>query len=94
MSFNVYIIFTKRLDRYISYVGYAKDINKRLILHNSSKGAKFTKGNHWILLYKKEYLTKSLAMKEEYRLKKDYKLRKNLINRYLIENENCNFTSV
>ena len=94
MSFNVYIIFTKRFDRYISYVGYAKDINKRLILHNSSKGAKFTKGNQWILIYKKEYLTKSLAMKEEYRLKKDYKLRKNLINRYLIENENCNFTSL
>ena len=94
MSFNVYIIFTKRSDRYISYVGYAKDIKKRLILHNSSKGAKFTKGNQWILIYKKEYLTKSLAMKEEYRLKKDYKLRKNLINRYLIENENCNFTSL
>ena len=94
MSFNVYIIFTKRSDRYISYVGYAKDIKKRLILHNSSKGAKFTKGNQWILIYKKEYLTKSLAMKEEYRLKKDYKLRKKLINRYLIENENCNFTSV
>ncbi len=94
MSFNVYIIFTKRSDKYISYVGYAKDIKKRLILHNSSKGAKFTKGNQWILIYKKEYLTKSLAMKEEYRLKKDYKLRKNLINRYLIENENCNFTSL
>ena len=94
MSFEVYMIITKRFNRFISYVGYAKSSAKRLNLHNKSKGAKFTKGNHWKLIYKKKYLTKSLAMKEEYKLKKNYKLRKSLVKKYIIKNENCNFTTL
>ena len=75
MNFDVYIILAKRNKRYITYVGYTKNIKKRLILHNNSKGAKFTRGNYWKVIYKKKYLTKSLAMKAEYKLKKNYKLR-------------------
>ena len=78
MNYYVYMIQTLRKERYISYVGYTKDLKKRLKLHNSSKGAKFTKGNYWILVYKKLYSSKNEAMKAEYKLKKNYKLRKKL----------------
>ena len=71
----VYLLVTKNKNRTISYVGYTKDINKRLKLHNKSKGAKFTRGRKWKLAYYKKYDNKNLAMKEEYKLKKDYKLR-------------------
>ncbi len=71
----VYLIVSKNKNRTISYVGYTNDIKKRLKLHNSSKGAKFTKGRTWKLAYFKKYDKKNLAMKEEYKLKKNYKLR-------------------
>ena len=66
-----------------SYVGYTNDLLKRLRLHNSSKGAKYTRGKKWTIIYKKKYKTKSLAMKEEYRLKKNVKLRSLIKNKYL-----------
>ena len=71
----VYLIVTKNKNRTISYVGYTKNINKRLKLHNNSRGAKFTRGRKWKLAYYKKYDNKNLAMKEEYKLKKNYKLR-------------------
>ena len=71
----VYLLVTKIKNRTISYVGYTKDINKRLKLHNNSKGAKFTRGRKWKLAYYKKYDSKILAMREEYKLKKNYKLR-------------------
>jgi len=69
--------------RIYSYVGYTNDLLKRLRLHNSSKGAKYTRGKKWTIIYKKKYKTKSLAMKEEYRLKKNVKLRSLIKNKYL-----------
>ena len=92
MSFYIYLIITKHLDRYITYVGYAKNVNKRLNLHNTSKGAKFTKGKVWKIIYKKKFSSKKRAMKEEYILKKNYKLRKHLKNKYLKNYENSNST--
>ena len=71
----VYLLVAKNRSRTISYVGYTNNINKRLKLHNNSKGAKFTKGRNWKLAYYKKYDNKILAMKEEYKLKKNYKLR-------------------
>ena len=71
----VYLLVSKNKNRTISYVGYTNNINKRLKLHNSSKGAKFTRGRKWKLAYYKKYDSKILAMREEYKLKKNYKLR-------------------
>ena len=82
MNFYVYLIISKGSKRYISYVGYAKNVKKRIILHNLSKGAKFTKGKKWYLVYKKKYSNKTLAMKEEYKLKKNYKLRNTIKKQY------------
>ena len=36
----------------ITYVGYTKDLKKRISLHNLGKGAKFTRGRKWKLIYK------------------------------------------
>ena len=45
MKYYVYlIIISKKLNKYISYVGYTNNIEKRIDFHNNSKGAKFTKG--------------------------------------------------
>ena len=74
----VYLLVSKNKNRTISYVGYTNNINKRLKLHNSSKGAKFTRGRKWKLAYYKRYDNKILAMKEEFKLKKNYKLRNKL----------------
>ena len=83
MNFYVYLIITKRINRYITYVGYTNNIDKRINLHNSSKGAKFTKGTKWELIFQKKFPTKSIAMKEEYKLKKNYRFRLYLKNKYL-----------
>ena len=77
------MILSKINDKALSYVGYTKDLKKRVLLHNNSKGAKFTRGKYWILIYKKKYKTKSLAMTEEYKLKKNYKKRNLIKNSYL-----------
>ena len=71
----VYLIVSKNKKRTISYVGYTNNLKKRLKNHNDSKGAKFTKGRKWKLKYFKRYTNKNIAMKEEYKLKKNYRLR-------------------
>ena len=83
----VYLIISKNNGKNISYVGYTTDLKKRVKLHNSSKGAKFTRGRYWKLIYYKKYKNKNIALKEEYKLKKDYKLRNKIKINY-INNEN------
>ena len=85
MVYYVYLIVSKRKNKLFSYVGYSNNISKRIKLHNSGKGAKFTKGNYWELIYKKRYKNKSIAMKQEYLLKKNYKLRKIIKQKFLNE---------
>ena len=82
MKHFVYLIISFANKPLISYVGYAKDIKKRLKLHNSSKGAKFTRGRKWKIIYKKSYNTKSEAMKNEYLLKKNKKKRFEIKQKY------------
>ena len=94
MNFYIYLLISKRLNRYITYVGYTNNINKRLNLHNSSKGAKFTKGKKWKVIFQRKFSTKRLAMKEEYKLKKNYKYRKYLKDNYLKKYENLYITTL
>ena len=81
MIYYVYMLINDN-HRY-TYVGYTTDLDKRLKLHNNSKGAKFTKGNNWSIIYKKRYNTQSIAMKNEYILKKNRKLRKFIKEKFL-----------
>ena len=83
MFYFVYMLLAKRKGKLISYVGYTSNLENRLNKHNNSKGAKFTKGSLWNLIYFKKYLDKNSAMKDEYKLKKDYKLRKKLKTNYI-----------
>ena len=92
MRYFVYLIISNNNQNLISYVGYTNNIKKRLDDHNSSKGAKFTKGRKWKLAYIQGYNTKSKAMSEEHSLKKNYKLR-NLIKKNF-KNENISHTSL
>jgi len=84
MKYFVYLIINLRDKRLISYVGYTNNIKNRLKLHNSSKGAKFTRGRKWKIIYKKSYNSKSEAMKKEYLLKIDKKKRLEIKKKYLI----------
>ena len=77
MSFFVYIIGSIQ-PRRRTYVGWTTDIRKRIKAHNTSKGAKFTRGSQWKLLYKEKFETKSEAMKREIQLKKDTNFRSHL----------------
>ena len=80
MSYYVYLIVSRfKNNKKFSYVGYTNNLQKRLNLHNTGKGAKFTRGKKWKLIYYVKYSTKSLAMKNEFILKKNYKLRKKII---------------
>ena len=70
-------------NRAYTYVGYSSNLKKRILLHNNSKGAKYTRGRVWKIIYKKNYKTKSLAMKNEFKLKKNYKKRNEIKIKYL-----------
>ena len=81
----VYLIISTKNDRTISYVGWTNNLMKRIKLHNSGNGAKFTKGRLWKLIYYEIFTDKNNAMKREYVLKKDIKLR-NLIKKNFFKN--------
>ncbi len=83
MYYYVYLLISKINNKYISYVGYTNNLIKRVKLHNSGKGAKFTKGKKWVLIYKKRYKSKSEAMCNEYKLKKNFLKRKKIKQNYL-----------
>ena len=83
MNYFVYLLINSNRGKNTTYVGYTNDIKKRLKLHNSSKGAKFTRGRKWQIIYKKKYRSKSMAMKNEYKLKKDTKFRNKIKQKFL-----------
>ncbi len=83
MKYYVYIIVSIAKKKTTSYVGYTNNIKKRLVLHNTNKGAKFTKGRKWQLAYYKVYKSKVSAMKNEYILKKNKKVRNQIKSDFL-----------
>ena len=53
------------------YTGYTNDLEKRLTMHNSGKGAKYTRGRGPCrVVYQEHYETKELALKREYEIKR------------------------
>ena len=59
MNFYVYLILSKRLNRYITYVGYTNNIEKRIYLHNPTKVQNLQKVK-MELIYKKNLMNKSM----------------------------------
>jgi putative endonuclease len=67
----------------VTYVGYTNNINNRIKLHNAGKGAKFTRGRKWSLIYKEKFKSKKEAISREYYIKKTRSLRKKIKKKYL-----------
>ena len=87
MNFYVYMLISRGIKP-VSYVGYTNNLKNRIKLHNSGKGAKFTRGRKWKLIYKEKFTSKNKAILREYYIKKNRTLRNK------IKNENFNTTSL
>ena len=87
MHYYVYMLISKS-DKPVSYIGYTNNLKKRIKLHNLGKGAKFTRGRKWKLIYKEKFRSKSKAISREYYIKKNRILRNKL------KNENLNTTTL
>ena len=87
MYYYVYMLISKG-NKPVSYIGYTNNLNNRIMLHNSGKGAKFTRGRKWKLIYKEKFRSKNKAISREYYIKKNRTLRNKL------KNENLNITSL
>ena len=80
--FYVYMLKSKSIKP-ITYVGYTSNIKKRIDLHNSGKGAKFTRGRKWVLIYKEKFKSKKEAISREYYIKKNRSIRNFLKKKYI-----------
>ena len=78
MNHYVYMIKSIKQGKVTTYVGHTKDLKNRLKLHNAGKGAKFTRGRKWTLIYKEKFKSKKMSISREYYIKKNRKFR-NLI---------------
>ena len=72
----------------VTYVGYTNNLKRRITLHNMSKGAKFTRGRKWKLIYKEKHSSKKEAISREYYIKNNRTLRNK------IKNENLNIAAL
>ena len=73
---NYFVYMLKSLGKNpVTYVGYTNDLKKRINLHNNNKGAKFTRGRKWKLIYKEKLYSKKEAISREYYIKKNRVLR-------------------
>ena len=82
---NYFVYMLKSLGKEsITYVGYTNNLKKRISLHNKNKGAKFTRGRQWKLIYKEKHGSKKEAISREYYIKNNRTLRNK------IKNENFN----
>ena len=81
MSYYVYML--KSIEKKsVTYVGYSKDLKNRISLHNKGKGAKFTRGRKWKLIYKEKIHSKNKAISREYYIKKNKKLRNEIKDKF------------
>ena len=75
MNHYVYMIKSIKQGKVTTYVGHTKDLKNRLKLHNTGKGAKFTRGRKWTLIYKEKFKSKKMSISREYYIKKNRKFR-------------------
>ncbi len=79
MYYYVYMLISKG-NKPVSYIGYTNNLKNRIKLHNSGKGAKFTRGRKWKLIYKEKFRSKNKAILREYYIKKNRTLRNKIKN--------------
>ena len=83
MQHCVYLLISTHKNKVLTYVGYTKNLENRLHLHNTSHGAKYTRGKKWIVFHKEVFKSKSKAMSREYSLKRDRKFRNFLKEKFM-----------
>ena len=81
MSFYVYMLKSLGANA-VTCVGYTKNLKKRINLHNSGKGAKFTRGRKWKLIFKEKCNSKNEAISREYYIKNNRKIRNEIKKKY------------
>ena len=82
MSYYVYMLISIG-KKPVTYVGYTINLKNRISLHNSGKGAKFTRGRKWKLIYKEKFLSKNKAISREYYIKKNRILRNQIKKKFI-----------
>ena len=82
MNFYVYMLRSSGRNM-VTYVGYTNNLSKRIKLHNEGRGAKFTRGRKWKLIYKEKLTSKNKAISREYYIKKNRKLRNKIKNKFI-----------
>ena len=70
MAAFVYVLISKAKPKR-TYVGWTLDLDARVDKHNTGKGAKFTRGGAWTLIYAERHRTRNGAMRREVYLKRD-----------------------
>jgi putative endonuclease len=64
---TTYILYSESIDTY--YVGSTSNIDDRLKRHNTGRSTYTKRGIPWIIVYQREYLTKSEAYQSEMYIK-------------------------
>ena len=82
MKYFVYMLISQHNSLFYSYVGYTNNLKKRVKVHNEGKGAKFTRGRAWRIIYSEKYHTKGEAISREYYIKNNRKFRNLLKDKY------------
>jgi len=83
-----YWVYMVRCKDGTYYTGYTKDLENRIALHNSGKGAKYVKGKLPVkLVYAKEYCYYKSALNEERRIKTLKRQQKSELVRMYAENK-------
>jgi len=83
MTYFVYLVGNYKKSKVTTYAGYTNNLKNRLKLHNTGRGAKFTKGRIWKLLYYEKFKTKREAISREIYIKKNRKFRNLIKERYI-----------
>ena len=80
---NYYVYVLKSLEKKsVTYVGSTNNLNNRIKLHNDGKGAKFTRGRKWKLIYMEKKSSKNEAISREYYIKNNRPLRNKIKSKY------------
>ncbi|ASK61726.1 endonuclease [Virgibacillus phasianinus] len=84
MGKNDHVVYMLKCNDSTLYTGYTNDLSKRLHMHESGKGAKYTRGRGpFRVEYIQRFPTKEEALKKEYAIKQLSKRKKeHLISTY------------
>lgn len=74
----VYVLGCSSAGRYLTYVGWTLDLDRRLAQHNAGIGARSTRGRSWVLIHSERFTSRQEAMSREWHLKRDRSFRRSL----------------